>query len=329
MEDISIVWTFGNSEIQFQYFKLSLITTLKKNNINNIIYTVIIEDHSLKDDVEDFLKRWVKKYKIIIFNDLISYERIRNNKYIYHIFSPFLTDTNTTIFLDNDMIVNCNFHDLLLDNLEKLNKNLILGREGGNTKLKNTTKLNKIKIYKRNLLFKNKCHFLGSLFVYNNSLYKKRYKDINNLVKLLNKIYYKMDDFKKRGTNLYFRNELIDEAFFFLTEQKLIDKLSYKYNITSYIDQKEIKKALLEGEWIYHITKSKSFREEFLLGDVEKVSNKEFIYEKMFQNILENFNEINKKNHDEISSFIAKEISEIVWDVISNAKSQDTKNDEK
>lgn len=124
MEKICVVYTLNNIE-QYEYFKLSFITFLNKNWMNNdkINYLILVgHDNKLINKLNKIFKYFsLENYEIFVLGSKKIDNDILSSPNIWWLFSPVISPkTKYFLFLDNDTIVNANiFSSFVLNNLDE------------------------------------------------------------------------------------------------------------------------------------------------------------------------------------------------------------------
>lgn len=121
-QDLSIVWFLDNQR-QMECFLVSIRAVWKYNG-NNVSYIVYVPDKLLKKKIIEMSALKEIPLKIEnneLFLKVFQDNSVNNNMMILSVIAPFLSKSKYTIFLDNDIISNVKFHDLINMAEERLN----------------------------------------------------------------------------------------------------------------------------------------------------------------------------------------------------------------
>ncbi len=274
MKTTTISWAFDNSDIQFQYWKLSFLTAWTKNK-NKVNYSILIENKIHVEKINEFISNFKKvNFKIYIISLEISKfnvnqeekEIFMKNKYTWHTLFPFLNNTKFTIVFDNDMIINTNYKSITKE-VEK--SSIVGGRKGGHSNLLKgeAELLNYINEINPKFNFNlsedySSGLFHGAFYIYNNLNYVNFFKE-KNYVKISVKIIKKAYEIKEK-INLLQKDWFSDEQFIWILFHGNTQNLSDHFNITEY-GHKILSNFEKLEEWNYHFRKSESFINNFVL----------------------------------------------------------------
>lgn len=218
---LTIVYGF-DKENQIPQFEISLKSVLISKNTNyNIL--VFLSNDTLKEKTEQiFEKLKVSEIAVaIVVDDLKVYSR---DGMYYWLLSPFYTDSDYILQLDNDVIVSTNFNDLI--NSVRTKKRLGIFGVRINLSLENWSLKTLEKEFNINDKKTLKKWINTGVVLIERKKFIHHYKSKENLINLINKYSFIHNNYGS-GEKI----QTSDEAFLIYSARNLLGSLKRKYNL--------------------------------------------------------------------------------------------------
>lgn len=252
MNKISVYYGF-NSNYQFNWFKLSLQTLIKSQNIKNISFYILVNDEELAQKVKNLFR----EHKLMNFETKLIQEqnvnhKIFDNPHIWWIWAPFIFDFDTEYMLqlDNDTLVNLNF-DFINEAMGDDKNDVFIGTQYGKWSKKFYQNTHMMKSFHKNKAEREKAveNFCNTGVILINL---KNYRE-NIKLDSLNRNYELF--YKKAFISYFFRKWIrTNDELFLLTfySNTLSKRMPRKFNICIHATHPTwvIEES---GDWILHI----------------------------------------------------------------------------